>query len=321
MTKMENSKRFYEAAAMLPPFTNVLGSVPGRIAENACEIRIRAGRPIAVETPSERYVCAGTKASADDIYKCIKHFCDYSLHSAERELSEGWITLRGGHRAGFTGTAVVKNGKVSTIKDISSINLRIASEHTGIAEKLMSLTVFEQGFCGLIILGPPMSAKTTMLRDYARILSSFAKTAIIDERGEIAAVYAGVPQNDIGMNSDVLDCFPKEEGIMQAIRSLSPEYLICDEAGAEYERLAECAGKGVKLILTAHCGDMDEACRNRTVRYLVDSGAVNYSALLGKGESIGKVKGLWRVDRSEDISGCGNGNDLYCGRSRVLVGT
>ncbi len=316
---MDGKKRFYEAAAMLPPFMNQLQNVPVNIAENACEIRIRAGRPVTVETPAERHVCVRTKALPADIMNCIKSFCDYSLYSYEKELSEGWITLRGGHRAGFTGTAVIKNNSISTIKDISSIDLRIASEHKGIAEKLMSLTVFEQDFRGLAILGPPLSAKTTMLRDYARLLSSFARTAIIDERGEIAAVYNGVPQNDIGINSDVLDHFPKEEGVIRALRSLSPEYIICDEVGTEYPYLAECAGRGVKLIITAHCGTVAEASCNSAVKFLIDCGAVNYISLQEKGGNIGKITGLWRVDKSEHISGCGNSNDLYRGRSRVLV--
>jgi len=318
---MDSAKRYYEAITLLPPFANALQAVPRRIAESAYEVRVRVGKPLTVETPKERHICAGVKASLSDIDKCIGFFCDHSLYSFEKELSEGWITLKGGHRAGFTGTAVIRGGRVSTIKDISSINLRIASEHKGIAEKLMSLTAFEKDFRGMLILGPPLSGKTTMLRDYARLLASFARTAIIDERGEISAVYNGIPQNDTGLNSDVLNLFPKEEGIMQAVRSLSPEYLVCDEVGKEYEQLGECAGLGVKLILTAHCGSIAEAAVNRTVRYLTDCGAVNYLSLLMNGENTGRTAGLWRVDGIEDIGGCGRGNDLYGGRSRVLGNT
>ena len=316
---MEKKDRFEEAAALLPPFSGLLKSVPRRIAQNACEIRVRAGRPLVVETLSERYTLRGTSASPDDIGKCIKFFCDYSLYSCEKELSEGWITLHGGHRAGFTGTAVVRDGKVTAIKDISSINLRIASEHKGIAEKLMSLTAFEPDLRGLIIAGAPMSAKTTMLRDYARLTAGFSRTAIIDERGEIAACYRGVPYNDVGVNSDVLDLFPKEQGIMQAIRSMSPEFLICDETGEEYRQLAECAGHGVKLILTVHCGGISELASNRAASYLISAGAVNYVAFLQSGVFAGKVSGLWRVESVEDIGGCCGSNDLYRGRSRILV--
>lgn len=318
---MDGAKRYYEAITLLPPFANALQAVPKHIAENAYEVRIRAGRPVAVETPRERHICAGIKATLSDINKCIGYFCDYSLYSCEKELAEGWITLKGGHRAGFTGTAVIRGGKVTAIRDISSIDLRIASEHKGCAEKIMSLTAFETGFRGLLILGAPLSGKTTVLRDYARLLGSFARTAIIDERGEIAAVYNGVPQNDIGVNTDVLNLFPKEEGIMQAVRSLAPEYLVCDEVGGEYERLGECAGKGVKLVLSAHCGSMEEAADNTAVKYLIGCGAVNYAVLLMKGAQTGKTAGLWRINGIEDIGGCGRGNDLYRGRSRVLGGT
>lgn len=317
--KMDSAKRYYDAIGLLPPFTNLLQAVPQRIAEGAYEIRIRAGRPIAVETPKERHIIPNSSVQLSDIGKCISYFCDYSLYSCERELSEGWITLKGGHRAGFTGTAVMRDGRVSTIRDISSIDLRIAAEHKGIAEKLLGLTALETGFRGLLIIGPPLSAKTTMLRDYARLLASFSRTAIIDERGEIAAVYNGIAQNDIGVNSDVLNLFPKEEGIIQALRSLSPEYIVCDEVGGEYERLAECSGKGVKLILTAHCGSIEEAADNRTVRFLADCGAINYIALLMNGADIGKTAGLWKVDGIQDIGSCGRGNDLYSGRSRIRV--
>ncbi|MBQ3843125.1 MAG: hypothetical protein II820_10595 [Ruminiclostridium sp.] len=317
---MNISEKFFEAASMLPPFVNSLRSVPPDIAASACEIRLRTGRPVIVETPSRRHTCTGTSVTADNISACVKHFCGYSLYSAERELSEGRITLRGGHRAGLVGTAVTHGDRVTAMKDISSVNLRIAAEHKGIAEKLVSLAALESGMKGLVLLGPPLSAKTTMLRDCARIISSFAKTVIIDETGEIAAMYRGVPQNDIGVNCDVLDMFPKKEGIMRAVRLMSPEYLICDEVMSEYEELAECAGRGVKLILSVHCGSMAEAAQNSAVRALTDSGAVNYAALLSGGGDIGRVKGLWRVNGSEDIGSCGSGNDLYRGRSRVLVG-
>ncbi|MBQ9383224.1 MAG: hypothetical protein IJT87_03215 [Ruminiclostridium sp.] len=317
---MDERVRFYDAAGMLPPFEEALRCVPARIAEGACEIRLRTGRPVVVETPAERHICRETLVGAEDIRKCMKLFCDYSLYSRERELSDGRITLRGGHRAGFTGTAVIR-GDTLTLRDVSSVNLRIASERRGIAEKLLSLTAFEHDLKGLMLLGAPLSAKTTMLRDYARLVSGFAKTTIIDENGEIAAMYNGCPQNDIGLNCDVLDMFPKEEGIMRAVRLLSPEFLVCDEVGGEYRKLADCAGKGVKLILSAHCGDIREAACNAAVRTLVSSGAVNYLALLGSGSEIGKVKGLWRVGNAEDIGGCGHGSDLYRCGSRILVGS
>lgn len=317
--KMQSAIRYKEAAGMLPPFSQRLFEVPARIAENACEIRLRAGKPPVVETLVERYVCQGKTATTDDIFSCIRYFCDFSLYSCERELSQGFITLKGGHRAGFTGTAFIRNGKIENIRDISSINLRIAAEHKGIAERLLSLTAFEQDFCGLAILGPPLSAKTTMLRDYCRLLSAFRKTAVVDERSEIAAVYNGVPQNDMGANCDVLNGFPKPEGIRQALRSLSPEYIFCDELGEEYGELADCSNNGVKLIITAHCGSMAQASRNRALRLLADCGAVNYAVLLDSGRNTGRIIGLWRIENGEAFGCCGSNNNLYgCGNGVIL---
>lgn len=313
------TERFDEIIKLMPPFRQQLSGTPQNVKNAACEIRVRAGKPLIIETLGERYICGQHKASAEEIYSCIKHFCDFSLYSYERELAEGWITLRGGHRAGFSGTAVVRGGKIDNIREISSLNVRIARENIGAADGLMR-TALCGDLKGLLIIGKPMSGKTTVLRDCCRQLSANHKTAAIDERGEIAAVYNGVPQNDTGINCDVLCGYPKKDGIMQALRSLSPEYIISDETGDEYRELAECAGKGVKLILTAHCGSIDEASQNRTVSFLTENKAVNYAALLGSGSETGIIKGIYRIGDNGGFNLCG-GDDNFsrCRNSNTYV--
>lgn len=316
--KIKNS--FYNLADMLPPFENLLLSVPKNIADTALEIRVRAGKPVIIETISERYICGTRCADTDEIYACIKHFCSYSIHSCQRELSEGWITLKGGHRAGFTGTAVIKNGVVETIKDISSINLRISREHKGISDLLFSKTAFNRDFRGLIIAGAPLSGKTTMLRDFCRNLGAFHKISMVDEKGEIAASYMGVPQNDVGMNTDVLDCFPKDKGIEQAIRAMSPEFVICDEIGNDADTLIKYAGNGVKPVITAHCRDINEALHNMPINRMILSGAANYIAFLGNGKFIGNLKGLWCIENGKGIDSCDNSNNLLYDRNSCICG-
>lgn len=312
--KKENS--FYNAISMLPPFENLLFSVPDNISSEGTEIRIRAGKQIAVETVSGRYICGTRRVTTKEIYDCIKCFCDYSIHSCQRELSEGWITLKGGHRAGFTGTAYIKDGIIETIKEISSINVRIAREHKGISDFLYSMTANNDNFKGLIISGPPLSGKTTFLRDYCRNLGTAHKTSLIDERGEIAASYMGIPQNDVGFNTDVLNCFTKNEGTQQALRVLSPEYIVCDEVCRDTEAILKCTGNGVKTVVTVHCGNISEANNNETIKMLIDSGTVNYIAFLGNGKALGNMKGLWCLDNGKSISSCDNSNNLlrdrYC---------
>lgn len=240
-----------------------------------CEIRIRSGQPIVLETTHGRFPL-DRKASSEEIADCIKSFCHYSLHSYERELREGYITLRGGHRAGFCGSAVLHDECMDTIKNISSINIRIAREMLGTADPLEQ-TVFSESFQGLLIAGKPMSGKTTVLRDLCRIIGSKHKLAVIDTRSEIAAAYNGAPQNDVGAYTDVLNGYPRREGIEIAVRTLSPEYIACDEITGESDLAALCLNSGVKLIFTAHCGSVKQAENTPIVK----SGAISHIAFLG----------------------------------------
>ena len=240
-----------------------------------CEIRLRSGQPIVLETVRGRFPL-DRKAAPEEIAECIKSFCHYSIHSYERELREGFITLKGGHRAGFCGSAVLHGCRIDTIKNISSINIRIAREITGAAEPLAE-TVFSEKFRGLLIAGRPMSGKTTVLRDLCRIIGNKHKLAVIDTRSEIAASYNGQPQNDIGVYTDVLNGYPRSEGIEIAVRTLSPEYIACDEITGETNFTDICLNSGVNLIFTAHCGDMAQAQNTP----LVKSGAISHIAFLG----------------------------------------
>ncbi len=239
------------------------------------EIRIRAGRGVVLETPRGR-VALDIAVSTEDAEECIKNFCDHSLHSFEKELREGFITLKGGHRAGFCGTAVIKNGVLDGVKNISCINIRIAREVIGAGESLRD-TVFDKGFRGLLICGRPMSGKTTVLRDLCRIIGDRHKLALIDGRGEIAAICGGIPQNDVGAFTDILNGYDKEDGIEIATRTLSPEYIACDEITGfkDFERL--CLNSGVKMIFTLHSGSIEQAKNTEAVR----SGAISHIVFLG----------------------------------------
>ena len=240
-----------------------------------CEIRLRSGQPIVLETTRGRHPL-DRRVTPEEIADCIKSFCRYSLHSYERELREGYITLKGGHRAGFCGSAVLRGDRIDTVKNISSINIRIAREIQGTAEPLEQ-TVFDSDFRGLLIAGRPMSGKTTVLRDLCRIIGNSRKLAVIDTRSEIAASFNGVPQNDVGANTDILNGYPRSEGMEIAVRTLSPEYIACDEITGEADFAALCLNSGVKLIFTAHCGDIKQARSTP----LASSGAISHIAFLG----------------------------------------
>lgn len=234
------------------------------------EIRLRINRPIAVSMGNTiRYVTAdgqltynpetALKVSEKDLRQTFEAVCGYSLHSFKNEINEGFVTVNGGHRVGLCGTSVIRGGTVENVKNISSLNFRIAREIKGCAEELCG-RVFSSGLQSLLIAGPPSCGKTTVLRDLTRIMGGRYKVAVIDERGELAACCSGVPQNDIGANTDVFDGYDKPHGIMMAVRVMSPQLVVCDEIGSEEDMAAvkTAANSGVYTAATIHAASLDE---------------------------------------------------------------
>ena len=114
--------------------------------------------------------------------------------------------------------------------------------------------------------------------------------SLIDERGELAACIQGVPQNDVGM-CDVYSGYLKASAMEQAIRAMSPEYLICDELGGDdTEAIRECVRSGVAVIATVHARDADELKARKALRELLETGAFEKAAFLAGREQVGRVR-------------------------------
>lgn len=264
-------------------------SLPVGISRNElCELRLRAGRPAAAVTLGGKNIPCSEPLSDKDINDCFQELCRYSVHSFQREIAEGYITLPEGHRAGFCGTAVMRGERIETLRDISSINIRLAKEVRGCAEALYH-AAFSDGLRSLLIAGAPLSGKTTVLRDLARLLGDRHKVALIDSRCELAACHDGTPQLDVGINTDVLSGYPKHEGMEIALRTLSPEIIICDEIGGDISAIEQCIHCGVKLIATVHASSVEELSRRKDTAGLI--GSFNCIAVLcGKGQ-LAEIKG------------------------------
>lgn len=268
------------------------------------EIRLRAGKPLTLTVKGKNLFvtkegsltelpksCITVKRSQVE-YTYLKAFGN-SLHSFQREITGGYASISGGCRAGFCGTAVLDRDKdysVENVKDISSVNIRIARELIGCAEGFYR-DFFGGGLRSLLIAGAPSCGKTTFLRDLTRLLGGAFRVSLIDERGEIAACFNGIPQNDVGELTDVFNCYNKYEGIMTAVRVMSPQILVCDEIGSEEDlrALEYCINSGVKLCASCHGDSLSAALKRKTIAQLVDREAFSGAVLLGCGEERGKV--------------------------------
>lgn len=304
--------RFDQAVSSLSPrLRELLLQAPRSAKQTATEIRLRVGRPIAITCPEKIWFvddasqlhnipvtsCLVTRA---DIEESIVSMCAHSVHAHQQEFREGFISLRGGHRAGICGTAVLGGEGITAVREITSINLRVAREVPGAANDIIE-QVFAHGLQGLLIAGVPASGKTTVLRDLARQLAGgragrFWKVAVVDERCEIGAVHDGEPQNDLGCCCDVLSGYPKAAGMRVAVRTLSPDVVICDEVGGpEADAMLDCLNCGVRVVATAHAQSAAELLCRPYIMKLLDSGAFQKIVLLDGPDNPGEIKKVLEV--------------------------
>lgn len=276
------------------------------------EIRLRVNAPLIVIYQGKEYFLtlegALTKEEAkayyvktEDLKEMLEYISGYSLYAFEEEIRQGFLTVVGGHRVGIAGKTILDGNKIKSLKYISYINLRLSHQIKGCASPILPYIIKNRQICHTLIISPLRCGKTTLLRDLIRQVSNGNRympgvsVGVVDERSEIAGSYQGIPQNDLGIRTDVLDCCPKAEGMMMLIRSMSPEVVAVDELG-DYEDIHAIESVihcGCKLFATVHGSSIEDIKRKPLLQRLMQEKVFERYIVLYKKDCAGQIKAIY----------------------------
>lgn len=246
-----------------------IGYLPGHIAAAAAEIaasrrlneiRIRRGREAAVVSCGEN-ILLGVTVTRDDIAHTVDRLCDGSMYSHAEEIKNGVLIPYPGIRVGVAGQAVTDGGRIALVREISSLSVRIPSRVIGAADFLIP---YADRCESVLVYSKPGVGKTTVLRELILYLSRKYRTSVIDTRYELEA--------EGGVMADYYSGYPRGEGVVMAVRTMSPEYIVCDEISddADADAVMYAHSAGVKIAASAHGTSLDELKDNSALRRLID---------------------------------------------------
>lgn len=294
-------------------FRQILSGIRPEIYPEISEIRLRAGQPLEVVyrkrsmwvASDGRLVDIAQQAHwmmAEEILKIVNAITAGSFYALEEELTNGYLTLPGGHRVGFTGHVVSEAGRIRLIRNISSLNFRIARACLGIARPVLPFLWRDGRFLKTMILSPPACGKTTLLREIVREISTGVAeleipglhVGVVDERSEIAGSFQGIPQMDVGLRTDVLDACHKRDGVYLLLRSMNPDVIATDEIGTEndFKVLEDIINAGVSMIVTAHALNLTEAMCRPGLRRILERGMIERLIILSARLGVGTVESI-----------------------------
>ena len=312
---------------LAPKITTLIRGLSYDKLRDLTEIRLRTHQPLLLRLGTDdtmvstagyltndyqqAYIC-----TSDDIARTFQLMSKNSIYALEQELKMGFITIAGGHRIGLAGQAIVNSGQLKAIKNIGSMNIRIAREVKGCANLILPYIIEgERHVLSTLIISPPRCGKTTVLRELIRYMSTRnhekkyygVQVGVVDERSEIAACQNGVPTVDLGERVDVLDACPKSEGMLMLIRSMAPQVIATDELGRteDADAIREALNAGINIIATVHGRDVNEVSERPYIGDLITGRFFDRYVVLTDRPQVGTVK---------EVTDVKTGNVLYTQR-------
>ncbi|MDO4523355.1 MAG: stage III sporulation protein AA [Eubacteriales bacterium] len=287
--------------------------------ERLQEIRLRVDRPLMILWNGREFFVRpsgeitpdceeGLLVEKKELMETMEYISNFSMYAYEDEIRQGFLTIQGGHRIGIAGKIVMEGDRIRSVKHISFINVRLSHQRMGCADQVLPYIIRENEICHTLIISPPKCGKTTLLRDLIRQISNGTPfyhgctVGVVDERSEIGGSYLGVPQNDLGIRTDVLDCCPKAEGMMMLVRSMSPVVIAVDEIGdyRDINAIESVIHCGCKLLTTVHGSSMEEVQHKPLLQKLIRERVFERYVVLHNRQRIGQIREIFD-ERGTDI--------------------
>ncbi len=269
------------------------------------EIRLRIGCPIIVDYGGLYYLSNNgitdiiSKAiicKKETIDHIVSNACENSIYAYNEDIKQGFLTIAGGIRIGLAGVCVREGNAIKTIKNISSLNIRVPHEIKNCSLKILEF-ITEPKIHNTLILSPPGAGKTTLLRDLAFQISQkyLENVLIIDERNEIANSVNGIPQYNLGIFCDVMTNCTKQFGLENGIRSMRPDVVMTDEIAnkTDVDAIHYALGCGVKVIATTHCDNINYLQEKKDFENLINKKTFERYVVLSNREGAGTIEGVY----------------------------